>query len=144
MKGISAVIAAILILLITVAILGMAMLSLQRTTQTAVNATESVSGATRQQLSYNFKIENVDYVSGIVNVRNTGLARLDNLGVYLNGQSIPVTYTPISVSTIGDILLDQPLSEGTHTLKITAGAFEQQITVNVPDQWFADFDILGG
>jgi hypothetical protein len=142
-KGLSSVIAAILILLITIAILGMAFLSLQRTAQTTMTTTESVSGQTQQQAAYNFKIENVDYIAGIISLRNIGSAQLNNLGFYVDDQPVTATYSPISPGSVGDILLGQPLEQGTHTIRITSGGIEQSITVTIPETWFVDLNIEG-
>ena len=85
MKGISAIIAVILLLLITIAVVGFAFVFFSRITSTAGSAAEN---QTQQQLIQFSKQLNIDtFNSTSVVVRNTGTGNMDTseIAVYVDG-----------------------------------------------------------
>lgn len=86
-KGITDIIAIVLLLMITISMVGFAWMWLQRLTVSAQNTTQgqinTISNIAGQQL----KIDNVDKTNGNLTVRNTGTSdvRLNTVGVYKNG-----------------------------------------------------------
>lgn len=86
MKGVSAVIAVILLLLITVAIIGFAFIWFGRITSLAANSTEQQMTQFYQAAAKKISIDNINSTAGIT-VRNIGTAAIpiNELSVFLNG-----------------------------------------------------------
>jgi flagellin-like protein len=87
MKGITPVIAVILLLLITLSMTGFAFIFFTRIASTATNATESQLRTDLDRQAKKIVIDNVDATNAIVYVRNTGtqMIRATELAIYING-----------------------------------------------------------
>ncbi len=91
MKGVSAVIAVILLLLITVAIIGFAFIWFGRITSLATNSTEQQITQFYQAAAKKISIDNINSTSG-VSIRNIGTAIIpvNEITVFLNGNLLSV------------------------------------------------------
>lgn len=87
MKGITPVIAVILLLIITISMVGFAFVWFQRVAFTAQTATESTLQTTLTQQGQTIRIDNVEYSTNKVQIRSIGTQSIlnSNLNVYLNG-----------------------------------------------------------
>jgi flagellin-like protein len=86
MKGITPVIAVILLLLITVSMAGFAFVFLQRSLETTTTSTEQSLQEQMNQQRQKVIIDN--FVAGTVYIRQTGTVTIDDIGkiaVYVNG-----------------------------------------------------------
>ena len=93
MKGIEAIIAVILLLLITIAVVGFAFVFFSRITSTAGAAAEN---QTSQQLIKSSKQINIDtFNSTGVSIRNTGTGTMDTteIAVYIDGVARTCTWS---------------------------------------------------
>ncbi|HLD85699.1 MAG TPA: archaellin/type IV pilin N-terminal domain-containing protein [archaeon] len=95
MKGITPVIAIILLLMITIAMVGFAFVWFTQVAQTASNATQTQMDVQQRQFGTSVRIDNIDKTSGSVIVRNTGTYELSatETKVFVNG-TIEVTGCP--------------------------------------------------
>ncbi|MBI3190924.1 hypothetical protein HYZ41_04455 [archaeon] len=86
MKGITPVIAVILLLLITLSMTGFAFIFFTRIASTASNATESTLRSDLDRQAKKITIDNVDATNAIVYVRNIGqqIIKAAELSVYVN------------------------------------------------------------
>lgn len=132
MKGISAVIAVILLLLITIAISGFAFIFFARTSQTAQNATERQMENQVGQLSTRINIEGVN--QNQVYIRNRGTVPAQNLAFYVNNYI--VNYTgPVSLLP-GDVVvyyLDAAILSSLPSiasLRVSSGVSSDEITAD--------------
>jgi flagellin-like protein len=132
MKGISAVIAVILLLLITISITGIAFIFFSRMQQSVQNATERQLQQQTQQFGTQFTIEGAN--KNQVYVRNLGTSQLTGLAFYVNNLQVnyagPASLAPNSVGTyfLNDSQLAM-LPDPAH-LKVTAGIISQERDVN--------------
>ncbi len=135
-KGISAVIAVILLLLITIAIVGFAFSFFQRTTQTATQTGEQQLGQQISQIGTHFVIDGVE--KNQVYVRNIGTSPLSNLGFYVN--NVAVNYAgPASLtqSAVGTYTLDAtavPTLDGSQVRVTSAGGVIDRMTLNFDNE----------
>ena len=120
MKGVSAVIVMILILLISVALTGLGYLFFTEVLTSVTTAgEESISQSVTSMLSQ-MRIESVSAASNNIYIRNTGKVNLTDFTVYINdGLVVPSTplpsLAPGSVGTIG-----MPSLSGGDIVKVTA------------------------
>ena|SRR3989344_6328943 len=77
MKGITPVIAIILLLMITIAMVGFAFVWFTSVATQLGNATERMSVEQTNQMQTKAKIENIDKASNTTNIRNSGFVALD-------------------------------------------------------------------
>ncbi|MEM5771936.1 MAG: archaellin/type IV pilin N-terminal domain-containing protein [Candidatus Aenigmatarchaeota archaeon] len=109
MKGISAIIAVVLILLITVALAASAYLFFSTTFSSITQTAGSTISGTVSQFQASFQIESVYNTTTTVNftIRNTGQTTLNtagaSMGVYLNDQQKSVTYASTNSLSPGAI-----------------------------------------
>lgn len=91
-KGITDIIAIVLLLMITISMVGFAWMWLQRLTVSAQNTTQSQINTLSNVAGQQLKIDNVDKTGGKVTLRNTGTSTvsLSTVGIYKNGGT-PVT-----------------------------------------------------
>jgi len=144
MKGVSAVIAIVLILMITVALAAMSYVWFTNVFETL---TESGTGAierTGEQLQASFSIESARYLSGnstSVSIRNTGVTTidLDDVAFYLNGLPASVTSGPSGTLNEGEFTTTafvienntEAVCPGPATLRATiAEGYQQTVTVS--------------
>ncbi len=127
MKGITPVVAVILLLLITISIVGFAFGFFQRLLGTAGTGVENQTQAVIGRVAQTISIDNVDAVGNKVTVRNTGTANIatgTELTVFVGGTKIDTcnwggdaTVEPKTTSTC--TWTGTPCSAGT-TLKVVA------------------------
>lgn len=133
MKGITPVIAVILLLLITIAIVGIAFTFFQRTTETTTQAGEQQLGQQISQTGISYSIENVD--KNIVYVRNRGTSNLllSLLSFYVDGQKIEANgLASLAPNSVGQYFLNDSklaMLPDPASLKITGGIFIESKTV---------------
>ncbi|MBI4019533.1 MAG: type IV pilin [Candidatus Aenigmarchaeota archaeon] len=125
MKGISPVIAIILLLLITISIIGFTSVFFQQTVQTSgEQAQESLNERSDTLLQ---TAEIIDATNNKVTIKNVGGApiSIDNVKIFLDGE--PVTATPIDGAS--DIA---PGAVKTFDITIPPGTGERKLTISVP------------
>ncbi len=107
-KGITPVISVILLLLITIAIVGFAMLFMQRSVASTAEESEQQLAKQTSSLGENFEIININ--GNEVTVRNKGTAELKNLAFYVDGNPVTIkdstTGSAIPKDGIGTFSLD--------------------------------------
>ena len=94
MRGISAIIAVVLILLITISLAAGSYLFLSATMSRTTTAAQQGISQTMTQMAKSFSIEAVD--GPRISIRNTGQAPLSNFSVYVD--NIPVNASQVSIS----------------------------------------------
>ncbi len=125
MKAITPVVATITLLLITISIIGIALVFFGRSTEQAGSEASKAIGQQLTQLGTDFKI---DYTTGNkVYIRNTGSVAITNtsLGFYVNDQ--PVS----AVSQVASIQPDQVVE---FTINVPPGAYEVKVTAGVKEE----------
>ncbi|MBI2578147.1 MAG: C-type lectin domain-containing protein [Candidatus Aenigmarchaeota archaeon] len=137
-KGITPIIAIILLLLITISMVGFAFMFFTRTAQTSAESGEEQLQQQISQAAVSFKIESA--ASNKIYVRNLGGESINAsvFGVYAG--DMPVTFSgpaTISPNAVGELALFRHLS-GTHVLRIESGVKSDFITANFgpcPSGW---------
>ena len=131
MKGITPVIAVILLLLITISMVGFAFVWFTRLTETA---TESVSGelnATTSALAKKIQIDNAAGTS--LSLRNIGTQTVEagQLAFFVNGVSVTCTFgagvTSVPPNTVRACTLSTSCSAGSR-MRVTAPAGPDEVT----------------
>jgi flagellin-like protein len=135
MKGITPVIAVILLLLITVAMVGFAFIWFSRVTAMTTNATQAQIENTMSMQAKRVAVENIDSTNSVVSIRNIGsqsLLRAD-LALYVNGAKVnclagvkdwPASITPGGTGNCD--WSDGPACTPGTTIKVTApGNFDE-------------------
>jgi flagellin-like protein len=145
MKGVSAIIAVVLILMITVALAAMSYVWFTNVFQTLSESGTSSIAKTTGQLQASFTIESARYLSGnntSVSLRNTGVTSLDlsKVAFYLKGIPAPVTTGPTGTLTEGQFtttafvlsnVTTGAICPGPTTLTATiAQGYSQSVTVS--------------
>jgi flagellin-like protein len=135
MKGISAVIAVILLLLITISITGVAFIFFSRTQQSVQNATE-------QQLQHQTSLFGTQFVidaagPGFVYLRNLGTVTLSNLAVYSNNVKVNTAVPTIQPGAVAKI--EVPLEAGMTNVKISSAASQGATAITLGSTAY-DFD----
>jgi|SRR3989338_581801 len=121
MKGIEAIIAVILLLLITIAVVGFAFIFFSRITSSAGAAAENQTAAQTAQFSKRVSVDNFN--ATLVAIRNSGSAAVgpSEIQIYVNGA--PRTCTPaLTVITPGSVQVCNfvPACNPGSTLRLTA------------------------
>lgn len=128
-KGVTPVVAVILLLLITVAIVGFAFTFLQRTVTTAAERGQNQTGELGAAVGESFRIENA--AGSSVVVRNTGIAALNtaSLSVYINNVARTCTWSPasIAVNSVGTCTLASACSAG-DSVRVVGASYEDRVT----------------
>ena len=104
-KGISSVIAVILLLLVTISMVGFSFVFFSRTVGTATGSGEEQLSQQIQQIGTNFRLEGVD--KNQVLIRNTGASSLAGLAFYVN--NIWINYSgpaSLAAGSVGTYFLD--------------------------------------
>ncbi len=118
MRGVSEVIAIILILMITISLAGLAYMFMSTTMSDVTSSAGSTVDTTTSSMMTSFNIESVDVAK--VYIRNTGQNALTSLSVYVNNE--PATYnvtTPIAAGSVGTITIYSFIPDGA-TVKVTS------------------------
>lgn len=126
MKGITPVIATILLLLITISMVGLAMVFFQRTAQTAAEAGDEQLAQHLANSASQPRIESIN--RNMIYLRNAGSSDLENLAFFVNNAAVghvgPATLAPSTTGTyyLNDAQLAM-LEDGAVTIKVTSGGF---------------------
>jgi len=125
MKGITPVIAVILLLLITIAIIGFTSVFFQQTVTTGgEQAQQAAAGQANKALQ---TAEIVDVSNGKVTIKNVGTEPISTANVQIFVDGDPAATTPV-----GDAENIQPGSTKTFDIAVPPGTGERKITVAVP------------
>ncbi len=104
MRGVSEVIAIILILMITISLAGLAYMFMSTTMADVTSTAGSTVDTTTSSMLTSFRIESIDIAK--VYVRNTGQNALTSLSVYVNNEpAIFNVTTPIAAGAVGTITI---------------------------------------
>ncbi|HLD83512.1 MAG TPA: CARDB domain-containing protein, partial [archaeon] len=125
MKGITPVIAVILLLLITIAIIGFTSVFFQQTVTTGgEQAQEAAAGQANKALQ---TAEIVDVSNGKVTIKNIGTEAISttNVQIFVDGD-------PAAITPVGDAENIQPGLTKTFDIAVPLGTGERKITVAVP------------
>lgn len=151
-KGITPIVAIILLLLITISITGTVFMFLQGTTETASKAGEEQLKQQAQLMSTIFRIDGVDRNSVIIRNMGSGELNASMLGFYVNNVKIDSVNPPSAISPgkIGTVMLNgSQLSSftGMSDLLVTSGSFsdrtaaqflqEQHMALSPGWRWFS-------
>lgn len=87
-KGISEIVAVVLLLLVTIAIIGISFSWLMSTSQSAAGQTENETNTQTSRMTASFRVESVS--SNMIYIRNTGTAALsaESLSVFVNNNKL--------------------------------------------------------
>ncbi|MBI4018682.1 MAG: hypothetical protein HY364_00325 [Candidatus Aenigmarchaeota archaeon] len=130
MKGITAVIAVILLLLITVAITGFSFTFLGRTQNVLENETREAAEVEITKTQESFRV--VSTQGNKIYIRNTGPHDLQNLEFFVDGSPAEVTSNcPEGIKPQTVCIFEIAAEEGEHEIIILGNAQEQDITMNV-------------
>jgi flagellin-like protein len=128
MKGITPVIAVILLLLITISMVGFAFVWFTRLAQTAQEAVSGQQNATIDPLSKRVTIDNVGGASLTLRNRGTRTVEASELGFYINNSAVTCTgLSPIQPNAIGTCTLSVVCGTGAR-MRITAPAGPDEVT----------------
>jgi flagellin-like protein len=132
-KGISAVIATILLLLITISIIGIAFVFFTRIARTAQNATEQQLQQQTAQLGESYRIEGVN--QNQVFIRNLGTVPISDLVFYVNNVLVnytgPASLPPNQVDTYVLDYATLSAMPGTATLRVSSTAISKELVVDI-------------
>ncbi len=118
MRGVSEVIAIILILMITISLAGLAYMFMSTTMSDVTSSAGSTVDTTTSSMLTSFTIESMDVAK--VYVRNTGQNAWTSLSVYVNDEPAVYNITPsISAGTVGTITIYSFIPDGA-TVKVTS------------------------
>jgi flagellin-like protein len=118
MRGVSEVIAIILILMITISLAGLAYMFMSTTMSDVTSSAGSTVDTTTSSMMTSFTIESMDIAKAYI--RNTGQNALTSLSVYVKDE--PATYnvtTPIAAGAVGTITIYSFIPDGA-TVKVTS------------------------
>lgn len=106
MKGITPIIAIMLLLMITIAMIGFAYLWFTRISQNAMNRTENIMEQNRENLGKTIQIDNaIGAADSMVFIRNTGSFPINvtEIKTYVAGALVSCDFTPILEIAPGEI-----------------------------------------
>ena len=131
MKGITPVIAIILLLLITISMVGFAFVWFQRVAQTATESTESQLQSQLSQQAQKIRIES--YAGTTVTMRSTGSAAIasGSVGLFVNGSLTTSGTCPASSVAAGAIFScssSAAVCSGSSTVRVTSLGNSDQVT----------------
>ncbi|MFH0949346.1 MAG: hypothetical protein V1802_02565, partial [Candidatus Aenigmatarchaeota archaeon] len=143
MRGITAVVSIILLLLITISLVGTAFVFIGRTVESSAQTGEEQVKQQTSQIGILFAIENVD--KNHVYIRNAGVTplQLSSLSFYVNNQKIDVAGPETLASgAMGEYFLNDSklaMIPDPATLKISAGAVSQSQDVCFYCNYYAGY-----
>jgi hypothetical protein len=106
MKGISAIIVAILLLMISISLAGFGYVFFTTMFTSITTESEEVMGTTVERMLAQMKIESIETANNKIHIRNTGKVDLTDFEVYLNNalvSSTPPTGDEIKIGEVGTI-----------------------------------------
>jgi len=121
-KGITDIIAVVLLLMITISLVGFAWIWLQRAAGSTMEATTTGLEAQQQTAGKLIRIDNVDSTNGNVTVRNIGSYNIsDNeLSVYVDGVVLVCSWSPTSMAPGTTMTCNSAGIVGCSKIKVTA------------------------
>ncbi len=125
-KGITPVIAIILLLLVTISIVGFAFTFFSRLVQTAGEEGEETLQGSSEQIGISFLVESVH--NNEIYIRNTGRTEINSsiIGVYLDNRIMnPTNSVTIPPNNVGVLTFDENIVG--NSLKVTAGLQKSEI-----------------
>ncbi len=133
MRGVSEVIAIILILMITISLAGLAYMFMSTTMSDVTSSAGSTVDTTTSSMATSFIIESIS--QGKVYVRNTGQNALTGLSVYVSDQPVNAS-VPASIASgaVGTINVTSIIFEG-DTVKVTSGN-GVSASKTAPSEWY--------
>ncbi len=138
-KGITPVIAIILLLLITISMVGFSFVFFQRTTETAAQSGEEQMSQQLRLISSQIKIDNVG--NGKIVVRNIGANSPDNIVLYADNirlNTAMITIQPNEVKELEGIVVP-----GNYKIKISSGGWQDEMEIGRNIQYY-DYDNFEG
>ena len=131
MRGISSIIVVIMLLMISVAMAGLAYTFLSATMSSTTSSASSAVSSTISGMLTSFTVESVDVAK--VYVRNTGQSDLTNLSVYVNDVPVHFNVTPsvIKAGQIGTVTIYDFLQANDNIKVTTASGFS--VVQKAPD-----------
>ncbi len=126
MKGITPVIAIILLLLITISMVGFAFVWFTRFVEIAGSATENATISEVEKIKKTVRIDNAG--TGGVTVRNTGSANIpvNEISVYIDGSAISCSWTG-SIAPQGSATCTQAVCSSGQEAKVTSPGTAQDV-----------------
>jgi flagellin-like protein len=134
MKGVSEVIAIILILMITISLAGLAYMFMSTTMSDVTSSAGSNVNTATSSMITSFVIDSMDAAK--IYIRNTGQSALDNLSVYIGGEPATFNITPSSIEagSVGTITIYSFIPDGA-TVKVTSpSGFSTSNIANICDK----------
>jgi flagellin-like protein len=132
MRGISAIIAVVLILLITISLAAGAYLFLSATMSQTTTAAQQGISQTMTQMTKSFTIEAVD--GPRISIRNTGQAQLSNFSVYVDNSLVNTSQVSIAPDEVKTILIyDFVDFSRSREVKVVSGSVAQMKIVSKQD-----------
>ncbi len=122
-KGITDIIAVVLLLMITISMIGFAWLWFQRTSQSAMTKTETQLEAQQNTSRQTIMIDNVYRAGGAVSIRNTGTLVINTnlVSVYSDGVKVTCDATfPATIVAGGTATCTSVAIESCSIVKVTA------------------------
>lgn len=116
-KGISTIVASILMLMITIALAGVAYLY--------------ISGVFTGRTSAAFEIVSAD--SSTISIRNIGTENITQLNVFVDNQEVPVAMSPIQPMAVGVVNITTLITKGTHSFTVRSPSMVQRFPVTVSE-----------
>ena len=142
MKGIAPVVSTILLLLITIAIIGVVFVFLSGAIGTSTEETSESMGHVIESLSTRFSVAYVDTTGDNLYIRNIGEHTISELVVIVDGEEKNITVEIVEPGTTGILSLG-PLEEGEHTVNIISAGNSVEETIDVPSKWVVDLTVTG-
>jgi len=128
MKGVSAVIATILILMITVSLAASAYIFFSSTLSATQQTGEKQIASTTQKLSTQFNVESVK--GNTIYVRNNGIGDLANLTVFVDNVLVNTSMSPIKSGGTGSVTVSSFIDySSAKSMKVGAGALFNSLTL---------------
>lgn len=124
MRGISSLISTILILMIMISTVGFYFAFISRTTTNLGETAQQQAQNTLDNMYAEIKLDAYNNERNSVYVRNTGSVPISGawLAVYVDGSPMRIAYEgKIEPDDVGEVMILDPLTEGGHALKATAG-----------------------
>lgn len=116
-KAISTVVATILMLMITIALAGVAYLY--------------ISGVFTSRTNTAFEIVFAD--RSTIGIRNIGTENITQLNVFVDGEEVPIEMSPIEPGTMGLVNITTLITKGTHSFTVRSSSMVQRFPVIVSE-----------
>jgi flagellin-like protein len=142
MKGITPIVSTILLLLITIAIIGLVAAFLTGAIGTSSESASESMGHIIESMATRFRLDYVDTTGDNLYIRNIGENTISELYVYVDGEEQNTTSESIEPGLLG-ILSIGPLDEGEHTINIISAGNSVEKKIDVPSKWVVELTATG-